>query len=112
MRATPGARFRAVVERDAGLRAHHRFGAEGDGEAGHGHHLQVVRAVAHDDGLRHIGADLLADPTHRACLDVRIDDFADHLPGELAVDNLQRVRAREVQLQARLELVGEVDKAA
>jgi hypothetical protein len=65
--------------------------------AGDAHHLQVVGAVAHHDGLRWRDAEFGAHALHGAHLFLGVDDAADHAAGQLAVDRFEHVGVGIVQ---------------
>ena len=92
--------------------AHHGLGAVGDGNAGLGHHLQVIGAVADGDGLLARGAEAVRQLAEFRGLCVRIDDRAEHPAAELAAVDFEDVGQGVVQPEALLEALGKECEAA
>ena len=84
-----------------------RLGVEGDAQAGAGQHVEVVRAVADRDRLSHRDACLRGEALERRGLAGPVDDRADQLAGEPAVDDLEGVRGGVVDTEIGHELVSD-----
>ena len=81
------------------------------GQAGHGHHAQVVGAVADGNGLAGQAADVLAALLHGAGLEGAINDGTQHAAGQALVGNVELVGKGVVEAQPFLQAFGEVGEA-
>ena len=83
---------------------------ERDSEAGGRKHGKVVGAVAHGYGLAHIQIFHLSYEAEQFLLAAPVDNLAEILSGELAVDNLQVVGIYIVESETLFKIVAEVSE--
>jgi hypothetical protein len=102
----------AEIDRDIGLGAGCRFGPEGDGEAGGGHHHQVVGAVTDGNDLFLFQAEFIGQAGQVMGFGSGIDNVADDPAGELAATNFQLVRGGEIEAEFDAQALGEIGETA
>ena len=101
-----------MIDRVHRLRAHARLRTIGDGNIGGREHRQVVRTVADCDRDPVITAIARGELRETRCFRIRIDDVADEPAGHASAGDLERIRKRVIECEARLQTLGEKREAA
>ena len=96
-----------MIDRVSRAGAHHRLGMVGDADVGRFQHRQIVRPVAYRDREAAVRGKRSAQTAEGRGFRFGIDDRPDQAAGKLLVDDLQRVRARVLDSETKLQPLGE-----